>query len=248
MPVELTKPTPSTAADKAAALTYMKSNYNWPKSIQFEDKESYNLSFVMNNNSGTIAMNVLKQTGECTSEHCGTAYLNALVMVDMTEAQRTSLVSKAAEAALQEHITTKKKFLNSQIESLKQAPVAKLNLWKGSQTAQGTAQVQQQAMQIKPQVPQDAGDVFTDTSNDEQKFIQRVGVMSNLNVSIQSKKRIGITVYRLFCDKCKSFRNVEAGVVTQRRIEDKVLVEFCNTHRHVAIVPQGEGERKFKDV
>ena len=40
----------------------------------------------------------------------------------------------------------------------------------------------------------------------------------------------------------------EAGVVTQRRIEDKVLVEFCNTHRHVAIVPQGEGERKFKDV
>lgn len=108
----------STASEKAAALTYLKGNYNWPKSIQFEDKESYNLSFVMNNNSGTIAMNVLKPTGEYTSEHCGTAYLDALVMVDMTEAQRTSLVSKAAEAALQEHITTKKNFIAAQMQAI----------------------------------------------------------------------------------------------------------------------------------
>lgn len=362
MPVELTKPTPSTAADKAAALTYLKSNYNWPKSIQFgsgENSTSYNLTFVTNNSTGTITMNVLKQVGELTSEHCGTAFLDALIMVDLSDEQRTELVSKAAELSIQDHIEKKKKFILMQMQALANQSVgaelqsivqanathkqqastsafagllgaigsgvggfAGLGLSKNAVGAQKVIQDLQNAQlsilkqkvtpptlmcpvcaktwttwtgpapqkcpkcghlvisseageaklaqekqtqkmkmwpvqivpvdvkaKLKPMQPlQISDDEFKDTSNDEQKFIQRVGVMSNLNVSIQGKKRIGITVYRLFCDKCKTPRDIEAGVITQRRIEDKVLVEFCNTHRHVSIVPQAEGERKFKDV
>jgi RNase P subunit RPR2 len=326
MPVELTKPTPSTAADKAAALTFLKINYNWPKSVQFgsgEDASNYALSFVTNQTNGTIAMNVIKTFKDMTSEHYGTAYLDAMIMANMNESERTELVSSAASLVIDDHIKSKKAFIESQMQAIK--------MGQGSQTAKGTAQLQQQAesngksafagllgalgaigsgmggfaglgsgmggfaglglvkeavesqkliqdlqnQQAKmveqtlnppvvkpvfvtmPSIPKSvkdamkkpvADDGFKDTSNDEQKFIQRVGVMSNLNVSIQGKERIGITVYRLFCDKCKTPQDIEAGVITQRRHEDKVLVEFCNAHRHVAIVPQSEGERKFKDV
>jgi rubrerythrin/RNase P subunit RPR2 len=359
MPVELTKPTPSTAADKAAALTYLKINYNWPKSVQFgsgEDASNYALSFVTNQTNGTIAMNVIKTFKDMTSEHYGTAYLDAMIMANMNESERTELVSSATSLVIGDHIKSKKAFIESQMQAIK--------MEQGSRTAKGTAQLQQQAVakgafagllgalgaigsgmggfaglglsknavgaqrviqdlqnaqlsilkqkvtpptlmcpgcaktwtgpapqkcpkcghlvisseageaklaqekqtqkmkmwpgqfvpvdvkaKLNPMQPlQISDDEFKDTSNDEQKFIQRVGVMSNLNVSIQGKKRIGITVYRLFCGKCKTPRDIEAGVITQRRIEDKVLVEFCNTHRHVSIVPQAEGERKFKDV
>ena len=115
----------TTAADKAAALTYLKSNYNWPKSIQFgsgTDSTSYDLTFVTNNSSGTITLNILKKVGEFTNENCGTAFLDALVMLDMTEAERTELVSKAAELAIQDHINNKKKFIQQQMAALQGEP------------------------------------------------------------------------------------------------------------------------------
>lgn len=300
MTSQLTNPTPTTVADKAAALTYLNINYKWPKTIDFKGEDgwssTYRLSFVMKNSAGTICMNVLKPTGEYTNEHCGTSFLDAGKMVDMDDAGRSSLIITAAETALKEHIAHKKAFLKSQIEAVQQGQTVKpLNTFISKPSSEIVPYISKKLLELakkntsmeswkqkfqnqphgedydqdypeeqndtapfsfnKPKgvIPdsvksamtkpvQSSDDGFTDTSNDEQKFIQRVGVMSNLNVSIQGKRTGFTTIHRLFCDKCKASQIIASAVITKRVHTDEGLVEFCNTHRHVAIVSQGDSE------
>jgi hypothetical protein len=120
----------TTAADKAAALTFLKINYNWPKSVQFgtgEDASVYTLNFVMNNNTGTIGMNVLKPTGEFTNEHCGVAYLDATAMVEMSDEGRNTLVTESAEAVVAEHLDSKKKFIKAQMAAIEAGGIVEIN-------------------------------------------------------------------------------------------------------------------------
>jgi rubrerythrin len=396
--------TSTTVADKAAALTFLKMNYPWPKSIQFGEGDTiYNLSFVTNSNTGNIALNMLKPNPDLSVEHCGTAFIDAVVLAGLTDHGRTELIVKAAEHAIKAHIEAKTQFLQQQVDAINgklttvaeaqakvqesqtkafsgtafagllgaigalgagalggmvgglpkelveaqkliqdlqnaQADIVKQQIempktrfvcpkcgkmWKGaapqkcpcgalvissdsSEAGAANLKAMMKEMEDKPfnnffdkafldnlkantpmgshnfkqqlqgdfdqeytedqkeLVPfsmpksvkdamkkpaQATDDGFKDTSNDEQKFLQRVGMMSNLNVSIQGRRMaMGSTVYRAFCDKCKSAQPLEAAVMKQRNHEDRSLVDFCNSHRHISVAPSQDGDRKFKDV
>lgn len=89
---------------------------------------------------------------------------------------------------------------------------------------------------------------------DEQKFIMRIGVQSNCNVSVQSKNLGGTwprrTAYRLICDQCKEASTVDAKVVESHHHDHPVIVEFCKTHRHdveASVSATVEG-RRFRDA
>lgn len=100
------------------------------------------------------------------------------------------------------------------------------------------------------QISAPSDDDFKDTISDEQKFIQRVGVMSNCNVSIQGKRMaLGSTIYRMKCDKCAEARPVEPSVVRTNNASDPALVAFCTAHRHIVESPSAKTEgRRFREI
>lgn len=93
---------------------------------------------------------------------------------------------------------------------------------------------------------------------DEQKFVMRVGMMSNCNVSIQSKElatggmRFGGSLkrlaYRLICDKCKESQSLENPVFEGYKYDDTSLVKFCTEHQHNIDTPVHSLGRKFKEL
>ena len=97
--------------------------------------------------------------------------------------------------------------------------------------------------------------VFDNTSvvQAEQKFLQRIGMASNCNVSVQSKvlgtwpKR---TLYRLLCDQCSASVPVnDSIIITTQQHNHPIIAEFCKAHRHDSEAPAcavTEG-RKFRD-
>ncbi len=102
---------------------------------------------------------------------------------------------------------------------------------------------------------------------DEQKFIQRVGMLSNLNVTVQEKKlnspggiqfynrdgsKIVPKAHSLYCDVCYTRETIDSRIVVARQIDDPGLVKFCRAHRHDSDTLEGtnivtEG-RKFKEL
>lgn len=101
--------------------------------------------------------------------------------------------------------------------------------------------------------------------NDDQLLIQRIGVESNLNVTIQKfVMKSGMYVsgsgdqHRLFCNVCKAFQNVPDPtmfVASKEGLIDE-LAGFCRQHRHTdtpvvsvktpAIIAKPVG-RKFRE-
>lgn len=95
---------------------------------------------------------------------------------------------------------------------------------------------------------------------DEQKFIQRIGMMSNCNVSIQSKKlggsmgyaswNTGRQAYRMICDHCKVAQSLDdPKLVEGRQHDNPIIANFCKDHRHLVEAPVSNtaGGRKFRD-
>lgn len=84
--------------------------------------------------------------------------------------------------------------------------------------------------------------------NTQLKFLQKIGMMSNLNVSPQSRimRSTGTKtmVHRLLCDKCKEAIPAESDWIDGYKSEQPEIVEFCKAHRHVE-AKEEEG-RKFR--
>lgn len=114
----------------------------------------------------------------------------------------------------------------------------------------------------KEEVELDPNDGFGESSSsvmDEQKFIMRLGILSNGNIAVQTK-RLGIKLYggttsgtgnayRLICDHCKATESVEPRVIEGRMVDNPQLINFCAAHRHLTEAPVSvtvEG-RKFRD-
>lgn len=87
-----------------------------------------------------------------------------------------------------------------------------------------------------------------ETENTQLKFLQKIGMMSNLNVSPQSRitRSTGArrTIHRLLCDKCKAAIPAEANWIDGYKADQPEIVEFCKAHRHVE-AKEEEG-RKFR--
>lgn len=111
---------------------------------------------------------------------------------------------------------------------------------------QGLVSINKPSSKVKPVVVPDADDGFSG-AGDEQKFLQRIGVMSNLHVDLQGKTIAYKTKeYRLKCSKCGQFTALARIVAEKFLYEDPVLVEFCKLHRHVAEVKEPIVGRKFR--
>lgn len=96
------------------------------------------------------------------------------------------------------------------------------------------------------ELPDDPNDGFSG-AGDEQKFLQRIGMMSNLNVDLQGKTIAYKTKeYRLKCSKCGQFTTLARNVAERFLYEDPALVGFCKAHRHVVEISEDVAGRKFR--
>lgn len=98
------------------------------------------------------------------------------------------------------------------------------------------------------------------TVMDEQKFIQRIGMQSNCNVSVQTKK-LGLygggfssgglgNAYRLRCDQCQESQNIDdPKLIEHHKYDHPIIADFCKIHQHLTGASSSstiEG-RKFRD-
>lgn len=86
-----------------------------------------------------------------------------------------------------------------------------------------------------------------ETENTQLKFLQKIGILSNANVSPQSRVMRslgGLMQHRLLCDKCKESIPAEEEWITGFRSDQPEIVKFCKDHRHIA--EKAEEGRKFR--
>lgn len=100
----------------------------------------------------------------------------------------------------------------------------------------------------------DEDEVYSNSSGagDNQKFLQRIGMMSNCNVTLQGKfmGSTRSTIYRLVCDQCKGTEPIEStDAVVQQNHNHPEIVNFCKLHQHlIEAAPSSVAVgRRFRD-
>lgn len=93
-------------------------------------------------------------------------------------------------------------------------------------------------------------------SPDGQRFVMRLGAMSNMHVTFRGKLSYSPSrraTYTFFCDQCPNEKLDITAPIAIAQIEEfdstgESMVQFCTDHQHlVAAAPSGEG-RKFREA
>jgi hypothetical protein len=107
------------------------------------------------------------------------------------------------------------------------------------------------AQPVKPLVVDNLKDVGH-PKIDEQKFIQKIGMLGNCNVNIQKRADWSGTAYSVVCEVCNKREEMPETTMTLYILTDPKLVSFLKTHRHDTVeaeAPSIESDgRRFREL